>query len=232
MTLRRVALVLWGIAILAVVALGWRVLFSPIPKPEHETFSSTNTTQIIEAPGGHAYQFIAAANITWAAARDAAARQVWRGRKGYLATITSAAEHKFLVEKLFGQTYTDVTYLGGRQTAPREWRWVTGPEGREDGGRGRLFWTGDENGQIQNNQFANWQPPAFQHGGRWDARKVCCLTLYSYGFPQFSTSNGDGYWEEGVAGYLVEWGGAASDETVQWTVSRGERRELGRAAGD
>ncbi|MDB5740241.1 MAG: hypothetical protein JWP16_1281, partial [Alphaproteobacteria bacterium] len=62
-------------------------------------------------------------------------------------------------------------------------------------------------GHVENHQFANWQPPAFQHGGRWDARKVCCVTIYSYGFPQFSTSTGDGYWEEGVAGYLVEWGG-------------------------
>jgi hypothetical protein len=206
MTARRIAIGLLIGATAAVCVIAW-LLLKPLPPPEHEAFSTLGTTRIVEGPGGHAYQFIAAPNLTWAAARDAAAHMRWHGKPGYLATITSAAEHKFVTAHVFGQAFTDVTYLGGRQTAPREWRWVTGPEGKEDGGRGRLFWTGDENGQVQNNQFANWQPPAFQHGGRWDARKVCCVTIYSYGFPQFSTSNGDGYWEEGVAGYLVEWGG-------------------------
>jgi hypothetical protein len=190
---------------MVVAALAW-LLAQPVAPQPREPFSALATTAIIPGPGDHAYQFIAAPDISWASARDAAARLRWRGKPGYLATITSAGEHAFIIAHVFGQTFTNVTYLGGRQTAPRQWRWVTGPEGREEGGQGRLFWSGDENGRIENHQFANWEPPAFQHGGRWDARKVCCVTLYSYGFPQFSTSRGDGYWEEGVAGYLVEWG--------------------------
>lgn len=206
MDLRRIALVLWVAGGLAVLCLGWLVLFNPTPAPERESFDQISTTGVIEDGHGHAYQFVAAKNITWAAARDAATKQMWKGKPGYLATITSKTELDFLVAHVFSQGYADVTYLGGRQTSPREWRWVTGPEGATDGGRGQLFWTGDEMGQVQNGLFANWQGSAFQHGGRWDARHVCCLTLYSYGLPQFSTSNGDGYWEEGVAGYLVEWG--------------------------
>ena len=57
------------------------------------------------------------------------------------------------------------------------------------------------------NHYANWMSSAFQHGGRWDVSKVCCVTLFSYGIPQFSTSLGNGFEEEGVAGYLVEFGG-------------------------
>jgi hypothetical protein len=205
MTPRRVVIGLGLIVVTALGLLAW-VLLKPLPPPEREHFPTTDTTLIVPGPGGHAYQFIAEPGITWTAARDAAARLTWHGHRGYLATITTAAEHAFVTAHVFGRTFTDVTYLGGRQVRQREWRWVTGPEGREDGGKGRLFWTGDENGKPENNQFANWQPPAFQHGGRWDARKVCCVTIYSYGFPQFSTSVGDGYWEEGVAGYLVEWG--------------------------
>lgn len=205
MDLRRIAIALWIVAGLAVIGLAWVTLIQPA-RPEREVFTQITTTQVIEGPNGHGYQFVAAKDITWNDARAAAGHHSWKGKTGYLATITSKAELDFLVARIFSQGYANVTYLGGRQTSPREWRWVTGPEGKADGGKGLLFWTGDENGQVQNNLFANWQQPAFQHGGRWDARHVCCVTIYSYGFPQFSTSNGDGYWEEGVAGYLVEFG--------------------------
>lgn len=210
MDLRRIVIALWILAALALVGMGWRMAFEPLPAPEREQFEGLHTSPVVSGPGGHAYRYVAARGIAWDAARAAAQAQVWHGQHGYLATITSKAELDFVAANVFSRGgYADVTYLGGRQTAPREWRWVTGPEGRADGGRGLLFWTGDEDGQVQNGLFANWQGPAFQHGGRWDARKVCCVTLFSYGLPQFSTSAGDGYWEEGVAGYLVEWSDTA-----------------------
>jgi hypothetical protein len=102
--------------------------------------------EIIEASSGHAYRYIAAPNIRWDEAREAAARQSWRGHPGYLATIDDSAEYQFVVDRLFPTAYPDVTYLGGRQTAPGEWRWVTGPDGKADGGKGTLFWRGDEQG--------------------------------------------------------------------------------------
>ena len=38
--------------------------------------------------------------------------------------------------------------------------------------------------------------------GTWDVAKVCCVTLFSYGMPQYSTSLGSGGdIHEGVAGY-------------------------------
>jgi hypothetical protein len=204
---RGIALAVWAAGTLAALYMGYVILFAPPSDETAQLLPRIDTTTVIAAPGGHGYKFVAARNITWAQAQGAAAKLRWHGHPGYLATIDSAGENAFIVEHVFGRNYSDVTYLGGRQTAPREWRWVTGPDGAMDGGKGRLFWSGgDENGQAAPGMFANWQPHAWQHGGPWDARAVCCVTLYSYGFPKFSTSLGNGFWEEGVAGYLVEFG--------------------------
>jgi hypothetical protein len=165
------------------------------------------SSDIIEAPNGHAYRYIAAPDIRWDEARAAAERQSWHDHQGYLATIDDAAEYQFVVDRLFPTTYPDVTYLGGRQTAPGEWRWVTGLDGKADGGKGTLFWRGDEQGTVEGGHYANWMSSAFQHGGKWDVSHVCCVTLFSYSVPQFSTSLGTGDADEHVAGYIVEFGG-------------------------
>ena len=166
-----------------------------------------HTSDIVVAPDGHAFRYVAAPNISWNAARDAAARFTWKGHQGYLATIDDAVEYQFVVDRLFPTAYPDVTYLGGRQTAPGEWRWVTGPEAKAHGGRGTLFWRGDEQGAVEGGHYANWMSSAFQHGGKWDVAKVCCVTIFSYSVPQFSTSLGNGDPDEHVAGYIVEFGG-------------------------
>jgi hypothetical protein len=166
-----------------------------------------DSTDVIEGPNGRAYRYVAAPNLSWDEARAAAAHQTWRGHQGYLATIDDAAEYQFVVDHLFPRTYPDVTYLGGRQTAPGEWRWVTGPAGRADGGRGMLFWRGDEQGAVEGGHYANWMSSAFQHGGKWDVSRVCCVTIFSYSVPQFSTSLGNGDAGEHVTGYIVEFGG-------------------------
>lgn len=177
--------------------LAWRLLQTP----------AIETSEVVEAPTGHAYQFVAAPDTSWVADRAAAAGLSWHGHRGYLATIDDAGEYQFVMDHLFAHAYPDVTYLGGRQTAPGEWRWVTGPDGAEDGGRGRLFWRGDEQGTVAGGRYANWMSTAFQHGGKWDVGRVCCVSLFSYGVPQFSTSLGTGDRDEHVAGYIVEFGG-------------------------
>lgn len=182
-----------------VAAAAWLVWHPPRP--------AVDTGEIVEAPTGHAYQFISAPDSTWDADRTAAAKLSWHGHPGYLVTIDDAAEYQFVVDRLFPHAYPDVTYVGGRQTAPGEWRWVTGPDSAEDGGKGRLFWQGDEQGAVTDGRYANWMSTAFQHGGKWDVGKVCCVSLFSYGVPQFSTSLGTGDRDEHVAGYVVEFGG-------------------------
>jgi hypothetical protein len=179
-------------------ALAWRF----VPRS-----SAMATSPVVEAPWGHAYQYIAAPNLNWSAARADAAKQSWHGHAGYLATIDDAGEYQFVMDRLFARGYPDVTYLGGRQTAPGEWRWVTGPDGAADGGKGLLFWRGDDQGAVERGRYANWMTTAFQHGGKWDVAKVCCVTLFSYGVPQFSASLGNGDRDEHVDGYVVEFGG-------------------------
>ena len=73
------------------------------------------------------------------------------------------------MDRLFPHAYPDVTYLGGRQTAAGEWRWVTGPDAAEDGDKGRLFWRGDEQGAVVDGHYANWMSTAFQMvaNGMW-----------------------------------------------------------------
>lgn len=202
----------WGIlgvgailAVSAIYAADRMLAVAPVP-PDADAVPILKDSVVIEAPDGHAYQYIAAPNSSWEAARIAAGERVHRGRHGYLATIGSAAEYQFIIDRVFPNAYSDVTYLGGRQTRPGEWRWVTGPEGKEEGGKGRLFWRGYERGALQGGNYANWMASAFQHGGTWDVSRVCCVTLFSYGAPRFSTSLGTGEEGEGVAGYLVEFG--------------------------
>jgi hypothetical protein len=203
--LRRIAILSWIAAGLAAVGVAWWLAFAPRPAPGRFAFPAMPSSRVVEAPDGHAYQYIAAPNISWDKARQAAERQSWQGHKGYLATIDSGAEFQFVLSIVFPDD-TDVTYLGGRQTAPGEWRWVTGPDAKADGGKGALFWTGYEEGRVVEGRFATWMFSAFQHGGKWDVDKVCCVTLFSYRKRQFSTSLGTGDTDEGVAGYLVEYG--------------------------
>ena len=201
--LRRIAILLGIVAGVAVVGMAWRLLFAAPREPGRFAFPAVPSSRVVEAPDGHAYQYVAAPNLSWDKARAAAERHSWQGHKGYLATIDSAAEFQFVLQNVFPGD-TDVTYLGGRQTARGEWRWVTGPDGRADGGKGTLFWRGYDNGEAVG--FAAWMFSAFQHGGKWDVDKVCCVTLFSYRKRQFSTSLGTGDTDEGVAGYLVEYG--------------------------
>ena len=190
-----------GLAVIVTAAaaawVAWHFLVTP----------AMETTPVIALGNTHAYQFVAMHDATWDEARSAAAKRSWRGHQGYLATIDNAAEYQLILDRVFSQQYPDVTYLGGRQTAPGEWRWVTGPAGAADGGKGTLFWRGYEQGTLQEGRYAVWMATAFQHGGNWDVGKVCCVSLFSYGIPQFSTSLGTGMADENIAGYLVEFGG-------------------------
>ena len=206
--MRRITIGLWVLAGVLVVAIAYKLLFGMTQDDTSEApFPPLKSTDVIQAPSGHAYRYVAAPGLTWDQARRRAARLTYQGHLGYLATIEDKGEFDFIMTKVFPDiTATDVTYLGGRQTAPGEWRWVTGPDAKADGGKGELFWKGYEYGTAEGGHFADWMWSAFQHGGKWDSAKVCCVTLFSYSKRQFSTSLGNGDPDERVAGYLVEFG--------------------------
>ena len=206
-SMRSIVWGLWGTVAVLVVVIAYRLLFQAPQDGDQESFPALQSSDVVKAPTGHAYKYVVAPNLTWAAARDGAARYVFEGHKGYLATIDDKTEFDFIMTKVFPNgDDTDTTFLGGRQTAPGEWRWVTGPDAAADGGKGVLFWTGFENGRVEGGHFANWNFSAFQHGSMWDVTKVCCVTIFSYRRRLFSTSLGNGEPQEGVAGYLVEFG--------------------------
>src|SRR5690242_3483099 len=123
--MRRLVIGLWIVATLLLVAAVGHMLFAPQADPGRFRFPAVPSSKVVEAPAGHAYQYVAAPNISWERARAAAARHGWQGHKGYLATIVSAAEFQFVMQNVFPEE-NDVTYLGGRQTEPGQWRWVTG----------------------------------------------------------------------------------------------------------
>ncbi len=135
------ALAIGSALVLATAAALWLVWRFLLAGPALES------SPVIETANGHAYQFIAAPDITWEGARAAASRLSWQGHRGYLATIDDEAEYQRILDRVFS------------------------------------------------------------HGGKWDTGKVCCVSIFSYGVPQFSTSQGNGDADEHVAGYLVEFGG-------------------------
>ncbi|MDC3366477.1 T9SS type B sorting domain-containing protein, partial [Flavobacteriaceae bacterium] len=104
---------------------------------------------------GHFYEFISELDITWQQARTEAESKTYYGLKGYLATILSEEENQICAEQIIGQGW-----IGANdENNEGDWRWVTGPEGLEDGGNGLNFWNGGGQFDAGNpviGMYANW----------------------------------------------------------------------------
>jgi len=100
------------------------------------TFSLGQNGLALESTG-HFYEFISGFRA-WPTARDEAAARRYFGLKGYLTTVTNGVENSFIAGKLQGEGWMGANDAVDEGT----WRWVTGPEGFEDGGKGRHFYTG------------------------------------------------------------------------------------------
>jgi prepilin-type N-terminal cleavage/methylation domain-containing protein len=138
-------------------------------------------------PTGHYYRFVPA-QVSWAQAVALAAEHTAGGETGYLATITSQAEHDTMLA-LIGDVHS--AWLGGTDAATEgEWYWVTGPEAgtrfstwsTPAGGAYTRWATNEPNNDGNQDCLHLWRPS----GHRWD--DVQCV----YG----STS-----------GYIIEIGG-------------------------
>ena len=129
------------------------------------------------AGNGHYYKFVSA-SLKWSEAKAAAASSSFNGLTGYLATITSAEENAFIVEKTGGTSawvggsddYEHINLATGTSTfaniteSEGHWYWVTGPEA------GTEFW--DEHGAPSSDgrisgQFQYWNNAINQDG--WGA---------------------------------------------------------------
>jgi hypothetical protein len=163
-------------------------------------------TAVANNGNGHFYEYVAS-NGTWVAAKAAAEARTYLGLKGYLATITSAAENAFVTAKL-----TQDGWIGAQanpQTSfPRTWSWVSGPEA------GTAFCSNPSAGACAAiaNAYQNWNPGEpnnaggegcgqiyFQQGGRWNDLSCAGTNL---------------------SGYVVEYGGTANDPVLTLNTSK------------
>ena len=122
------------------------------------TVSAPAVGQILNPDNGHYYEFVPTPpHFKWTEAKAAAEARTFTDPggavlQGYLATVTSQEEEDFL-QTHFGTI--SFVWIGGSDAAVEgDWRWVTGPEGLEDGGQGRLFWRGGPGGTAFG--FSNW----------------------------------------------------------------------------
>ena len=94
----------------------------------------------------HYYQYVSSPGISWGDAKRAAESTSYFGLKGYLATITSLEEAKFVGEQLSGNGW--IAGTSAASLKPFEWSWQSGPE------TGTVFWNGEEGGYTTT--FAYW----------------------------------------------------------------------------
>jgi len=115
-----------------------------------------NAVAVLNPVNGHYYEAIVLGDerdfLTWDAARIAAESQMFMGRSGYLATITSKEENDFLIVNFAPvRSPRGELWVGGSDDpVDGEWRWVVGPEA------GTLFWIGGPAGTET--VFADWAP--------------------------------------------------------------------------
>jgi hypothetical protein len=193
---------------------------SVTPSSSPVTFSyiiKANDGVIPFAGNNHYYEWVPANGITWLQAKAQAATKSFNGMQGYLVTVTSAAEMAFVNSKIQGQGWMGASDLASEGT----WRWVTGPEGMENGGLGRHFSNQFKTGNCSantapgiNGNYANWG------GGE---PNDCGANIGQFaptdpnrGGEHYAHFYGGGIWNDypnsvgAITGYIVEYGGLES----------------------
>lgn len=138
---------------------------------------------------GHHYQIIGGnwAKITWREAEQDSWGRCYQGSPGYLASINSEAENKFLMSSLIaanGFEYGDVAWIGGNDmTSEGKFEWVDGYAESE------VFWDGPQSGTYANwalnepNQNGEEDCVAFNDKGEWNDDN--CYKEHNFFFVEF-----------------------------------------------
>ncbi len=163
-------------------------------------------------PNGHFYeyvQYVGGDDRTWETARAAAKARHYFGLRGYLVTVSDAAENGFVQSKITGQGWM------GASDAEKEgmWRWVTGPEGMEDDGMGRYFFQQTANGSggtAIDGYYHAWAGGEPNQAGNEDYAHFYTNGLWS----DYETTN------PSIQGYVVEFGGMPGDSQVAISDSK------------
>ncbi|WP_312505799.1 Ig-like domain-containing protein, partial [Lysinibacillus sp.] len=204
------------------------------------TFTTTSTDQtdrnitftlgsaLAFSENGHFYEYINKdAPITWFNAKKEAEEKNYFGRKGYLVTITGKNENNFVKEKTLGlgwigakdiERNVDNNPDGG--TFPKQigdWRWVTGPEGLIDQGKGLKFYTGYSPGKIEPDMYSNWQS-----GEPNDYNGIGEYVAHIFGPKESNPGQWNDYRpnDPSVKGYVIEYGGMPEDENFALSASK------------
>ena len=183
----------------------YRNLAGALPNTNPRTITFAIGSAVANGTNGHFYEYVSF-NGSWTSARTNAAGRTYLGLRGYLATLTSAAENDFVRQKL-----TNDGWIGAQSnpetTYPRTWYWVTGPEA------GTGFCSNPSSGTCTsvNGGFSNWASGEPNNSGGEG-----CGQIY------FANS---GRWNDlpcsyGLAGYLVEYGGSTGDPVLTLTDTR------------
>ena len=102
------------------------------------TGTPTAPNLYINPENGHFYEYMPG-SITWTAAREGAKSRTLNGATGYLVTITSAAENRFVAS----YTNSPNIWIGASdQDGEGTWKWMDGPEA------GVSFWVGNATGSV------------------------------------------------------------------------------------
>ena len=145
-----------------------------------------NATPVLDSLNGHWYDYVESSDTGWQSAKDAASNSVFRGMKGYLATISDSAENDFIASILHGNAY-----LGASNLPNGQFSWVTGEQfSYTNWGAGEP--NNAPNSATGENFLMMWHSPevssqyATDPNGTWN-------DVFNYNITQAITNNSNGY---------------------------------------
>lgn len=152
---------------------------------------------VFNATTGHYYQGVAVSNISWNVALANAAAASYRGLKGYLATVTSAAENATVYAAVSaGPDFTGYFLGASDERVEGQWVWRSGPEAGVAVG------------------YSNWYPGEPNNGGGGGNPVQNYLQILSSTTASVYNGKWDDTWGQvggsvpaNVSGYVIEYGG-------------------------
>jgi trimeric autotransporter adhesin len=176
------------------------------------TFDHAASAAILYNPDTqHYYEFVPG-SFTWSEAKTQAENRSTQGLKGYLVTITSAAENTFLAEHFMLQnpipTYLSWGWMGASDAEKEgEWKWVTGPEA------GTIFYNISKPSSSTSSSFSQQQAIDNSYTN-WSTGEPNDLFGYEdFAHLDYRTNRPAGQWNDANnirIGYFVEYGGLES----------------------